>query len=242
MRDGWSFFRIDQNAEGLCNGISSAILLAASEAIPKSKTDHSSKIVPWWSKECKEAIQNRNRAFRAVKRTLNFQNLIEYKRCQAIVRKVVKKSKKDYWQTFCNTIGRTTPIQQVWGMIRRMRGLGREYGYPGMVDGGRVVTDSRGKPELIAKTLVKVHSSDNLSSEEREGRARTITRCGDILQDNGENSNEEEHALDQVFSITELNNALRKLGKSTPGRDDICYDMLDNLGRAGKDCLGITDP
>ena len=48
-------------------------------------------------------------------------------------------------------------------MIRRMRGCGRSYGYLVMQDGDSIVTSSEGKAELIAKVLVKVHSSHNLS-------------------------------------------------------------------------------
>ena len=33
---------------------------------------------------------------------------------------------------------------------------------------------------------------------------------------------------------TELNNALRKLGKSTPRKDTICYSVLENLSDKGK--------
>ena len=66
------------------------------------------------------------------------------------MRRIVRKSKKEYWIKFCNSIGRYTPIERVWGMIRRMRGCGRSYGYPVMQDGDNMVTSSEGKAELIA--------------------------------------------------------------------------------------------
>lgn len=42
----------------------------------------------------------------------------------------MRKSKKRSWREFCNKISRTTPIRNVWGMIRKMRGIRREQQYP----------------------------------------------------------------------------------------------------------------
>ena len=235
--NGMLSIKNDQVVEDLCRIVSKTIIYAASEAIPKSKPGMRSKIAPWWTLECKEAIKSRNRAFRILKKTHNFPNLVEYKRSQSIVRRIVRKSKKEYWIKFCNSIGRSTPIERVWGMIRRMRGCGRSYGYPVMQDGDSIVTSSKRKAELIAKVLVKVHSSDNLSQVEKEGRADTVARYSNVLLDEGEGSSEEGGVLDKLFSVTELNNALRKLGKSTPDRDSICSGMLENLGERGKEVL-----
>lgn len=40
---------------------------------------------------------------------------------------------------------------------------------------------------------------------------------------------EHENAINMEFSKTELNNAFKKAGKTTPGKDKINYCMLDNL-------------
>lgn len=46
-------------------------------------------------------------------------------------------------------------------MIKTMRGSGREFDYPTMVEDQRVITNSRDKAEAVAKALVKIHSSEN---------------------------------------------------------------------------------
>lgn len=92
------------------------------------------KRVPWWTKECENAIKSRNKAFRMFIRTHNFQNLIEYKKMQANVRKTIKSVKKVYWVKCCNSVGRETEIAQVWRMIKRMNGVKRECGYPVLID------------------------------------------------------------------------------------------------------------
>lgn len=65
-----------------------------------------------------------------VKRTHNFQNLSEFKRLQGNVRKTIKNAWKDYWRKFRNSIVRETEIGKIWGIIKRMNGIKREYGYP----------------------------------------------------------------------------------------------------------------
>lgn len=63
-------------------------------------------------------------------------------------------------------------------MIKKMRGSGIFYSLifdllPTMVEDKRVITNSRDKAEAVAKALVKVHSSENLTQEERRGREMT---------------------------------------------------------------------
>lgn len=55
--------------------------------------------------------------------------------------------------------------------------------------------------ELIAKTLVKVHSSENLNQEERRGREVTSARYRSIIQeDDGQDGN----VINSLFTIAEL--------------------------------------
>lgn len=51
--------------------------MAAMDAIPKRSGKLVRKAVPWWNEKCDEVVRERNRAFRRLKRTHNFQHLIE---------------------------------------------------------------------------------------------------------------------------------------------------------------------
>lgn len=44
-------------------------------------------------------------------------------------------------------------MDRVWGMKTRMKGSGKEYGYPAMVEGQNVMTSNEARAEIIAKTL-----------------------------------------------------------------------------------------
>ena len=102
----------------------------------------------------------------------------------------------------------------------------------------RVIIGSKDKAEAIAKTLVKVHSSGNLNPIEARGREITIDRYRHVLEEEMGN----EDALNTPFDLSELNSALKKVGRSTPGRDGICYVMLEKLTDKGKEVvLGLIN-
>lgn len=48
-----------------------------------------------------------------------------------------------------------------------------EWCYPVMVEGNETAVTNREKAELMAKTFVTVHSSNNLQEESRRGREKT---------------------------------------------------------------------
>lgn len=57
----------------------------AKKVIGKGSGLKQHKVVPWWSDECNKAIKARNKAFRKVKGSFSFNDLIEYKKTQAEV-------------------------------------------------------------------------------------------------------------------------------------------------------------
>lgn len=98
-------------------------------------------------------------------------------------------------------------------MIKKMKGSGKEYGHPGLIDGQHIITSSIGKAEIMAKTFSKVHSTENLRQQVKWARAETVEN----YKHEFENVDVIGGVLNDLFTITELNNALRKLGKSSPG-------------------------
>lgn len=121
----------------------------------------------------------------------------------------------------CDSTGRTTPVDTVWGMIRKMKGNGKEYGYPVLTDERNIITSTIDKAELIAKTVVKVHSIENLSQQETRERAETVGN----YQLDFENKDGEGEVLNIIFTKAELNNALTKFGKSSQGNMSIQHGI-----------------
>lgn len=122
-------------------------------------------------------------------------------------------------------------------MIKRMKGNGREFGYPMLIEGQRTITSSKEIAEVMAKILAHVHSTGNLQPEEKKGREETVKK----YQYEIDSEVSEDGVLGVVFTKTELNKASKKLGKSSPGTDQICYSMLENLSDKGKDVLSMSN-
>ncbi|KAK6319346.1 hypothetical protein J4Q44_G00105570 [Coregonus suidteri] len=78
--------RVDMrgDVDSMNNWVRTALVGAATEAIPKSSGRRRRKAVPWWMEECGAMVRIRNRAFTVLKRTINFQHLIQYKQAQAL--------------------------------------------------------------------------------------------------------------------------------------------------------------
>ena len=55
-------------------------------------------------------------------------------------------------------------------MIRRMGGIRQYYELPVMSSGDKLAISNFEKAELLAETFKKIHSSDNLTEEVRQGR------------------------------------------------------------------------
>ncbi|XDV52299.1 hypothetical protein PO909_021042 [Leuciscus waleckii] len=217
---------LNEEIEEIDKNIRTTILQVAKETISKSKGKMKRKAVPWWTEECGKIVKERNKALRLLRKNHNFHNLIKYKETQAKVRKIIRKAKKQSWQTFCDKIGRATPVGDVWNMIKSMRGIRREWKYPILKMGEETAVSDQEKAEMIAKAFTLIHSSDNLTEEGKRGRTMTRLAYGNYLE-RREDSNS---VMDAQITMEEMRRAIKKSGLTSPGKDDICYVMIEHLG------------
>ena len=103
-------------------------------------------------------------------------------------------------------MGRETEIGKIWGMIKRMNGIKREYGDPVLIKNENAAVTDEEKADMLAQNFVHVHSSSNISDEGWGGREATIDENEQLLLP-------EAHAHDLIhvsFTKAELNGALKK--------------------------------
>lgn len=125
---------------------------------------------------------------------------------QANVRRVIKNANRDYWRSFCKSIGKETAISKVWATIKRTNGIKRVSGYPILNDGDITAVTDREKAKMLVNTFVKIHSSENIS-EGKKGRQKTILENKNLLQQM-EDTND---PLNMSFTINALNRALKNI-------------------------------
>lgn len=97
--------------------------------------------------------------------------------------------------------------------------------YPILGNGGVLAIEGQAKADMLAKALVEVHSSGNMSEEGRKGRQETNEGNKELL----EREEEKDDAIKAPFTLEEMKWALGKSGLTAPGKDQICYTMLSHL-------------
>lgn len=213
--------QVDEVARALAN----MLLAATSAAVPRSTGKQRKKAVPWWTQECTEAIQTRNRAFKVLRRTLTPEKVLEYQRTRAVARKVIKDAKRKCWKEYCSQIGQEVEVQEVWGMIKRMMGASKTKKMAVLVEGDRVASSTKEKAEMLKNAFVKAHSSANLGAEWATHRQTLIRQWGDVCK----KRTEFESPLDAKITLFELKSALASTAQTSPGQDGVCYVMLKHV-------------
>ena len=77
---------------------------------------------PWFSKECKEAIQLRRAALRKFQTEPTTPNLISFKFYRAKAKKTIKEAKRNSWKNYINKLNASPTLKTVWDMIRKIAG------------------------------------------------------------------------------------------------------------------------
>ena len=176
------------------------ILRASNSFIPKSKTEKSLKrCTPWWDQECKDAITNRNVAKNILIRHPLLGNLIEYKRCQAKVKVLIKKKKTESWRNFASTLQSNTPSSKIWRTIKAINGKQS----PRNIPIGNYSSTDKDKANLLLEHLTL--NVDQLQAN--EPLPQIPERTNDPFLDI------KEHEIIKCIS---------KLKNTCPGADDVC--------------------
>lgn len=109
---------IDQALDNFTN----IIIQAAEKSIGKTMHIKRHTPVPWWSKECKEAIKLSKQAYNKYKRHKTTENLLAFKKSRARTRYIIKKSKKDSWIKYLSSINSSTSLTAVWNKVKKISG------------------------------------------------------------------------------------------------------------------------
>ena len=82
-----------------------------------------------------------------------------------------------------------------------MNGIKREYRYPILKDGEITAVRDEEKAEMLVKSFVKIHNSDNISKEGKIGGEATTAENEEFVQQEDETN----YLLNKPFTKTELN-------------------------------------
>uniref|UniRef100_A0AAQ4RRK9 Reverse transcriptase domain-containing protein n=1 Tax=Gasterosteus aculeatus aculeatus TaxID=481459 RepID=A0AAQ4RRK9_GASAC len=202
--------------------LTSMLVAAAEVAIPVSKGGGRRRVVPWWTDECSKRVRERNKAFRALRRSMTDTKVLEYQRKRAETRRTIKRAKREAWREFCSTIGMGTDIGRVWKMFRKMLGKGGNAEIPVLVVGDAIAMTGKEKADALGVAFAKVHSGEHLCEESKRRRCEILKQKGDVLHKKAGT----EEVMDAEFTKFELTKALVGCRRSAPGEDRVGYEMV----------------
>ena len=214
---------INNDVQELYDSFIERIIEAADASIPKTQNKKAYPPNPWWNTSCTIAIRERNRANRKFRKSLLMNDLIEYKKKKAQAQALIRKTKQEYWEQFCSSLNRFSSMSLVWKKIKSMRQpQERINAIPLNVDGVAIKEDKE-KANIFANYYEKLshnHTSQTPTSFPKTG-----------------NNSENLDPINELITIEEMNEALNRTPRTSPGPDGIYPDLIINIPNNCKDIL-----
>ncbi|XP_023311923.1 uncharacterized protein LOC108915083 [Anoplophora glabripennis] len=190
---------------------------AAGISIPKinhSRKNNTHSYKPWWNENCHDKVTDRKKAYKIYNENPNLQNLSNYKRLDALAKKTLKETKRQKWKEYCGSLNKNTPIKEVWSKLNQYKNRKKENRMP--LNSEAIWIESfhckLSPPWVNYKTTEINDENTNLDTS-------VIDSSSHLLK---------------VFTLPELNIALKQHNNTAPGKDNITYSMLAQLPENSK--------
>ncbi|KAF2359201.1 Endonuclease/exonuclease/phosphatase [Trinorchestia longiramus] len=211
----------DQTPVGPCNAIMgndfllAAINSAAEKSVPMSTGRTGiSRATPWWDAACSKAVALRRRAKGQLFRCPSQENLIRYKRLEAVVKKTILLKKRNSFAQYVGALTCSTPNASVWWCIRNISGRASRPNYP------------VGGPHATALEKTKIFSKHF----RRHSPTTATTGSDESIRVNNANYFETEESREvPCLTMEELNSSLSALKNKAPGQDGVYDRFLQKL-------------
>ena len=199
-----------------------AMLDIADSSIPKTRPKPKRVHKPWFTDECQQAIINRKRTLAKFKVQGTAAGLDAVRKSRAQARRTLSRAKKDSWKRYISTLNTRTPVKKVWQMVARIAGKHQPSMVSHLEVNGTPVEEPQDIANTLAATIAHNSSSNHCTPVFQRYRAQAEKRSLRF----GSNNNE---SYNKLFSLSELQTALKKSHDTAPGPDNVHYQMLKHL-------------
>ena len=208
--------------ESNCATMTKCIVDTARDTVPL-KSGKGKYNCPWWTEDCKEAIRARKRAYNRFRRSHRTVHLMAYKQAKAKARQTIRKAKKDSWLQLLHMFTHSTPMNQLWDIIKRFTKRERfQRPLPVLKFGGNIIDD----PYEVGNVLGQYYSDLSSSQHYRPSFAVHLTEMTEHMpvftSDNTELYNSD-------FTMKELKAAVSLCGNTSVGPDMIHYMFFKQM-------------
>ena len=163
---------------------------------------------PWFTEECKIAINNRRKALKILEKYPSTENINNYKEQSKIVAAIIKKAKRQSWENYIKTLSSDTPSKEVWSKINSIKNTYKTSIYPIKVN-GQLTDNNTLKANKFAEHFQNISTIELVTNIETELYLESKIEACDNMQ------------LNSKFTLYELKGAIKKLKNKTPGFDQI---------------------
>ena len=198
------------------------LLTIAEKTIPKTKATPQHLTKPWFNENCKAAISDRKRALKQFTLQPTTNNLINFKMVRAKTRRLIRETKRLSWQNYVSGLNSRTTVKKAWDMVRKISGKVSQTPLRHLKTNNTLITDITTITNTLAKTF-----SDNSSSNHYSPTFQQFKTIQEQQTINFRSQNLEPYNI--LFSLEELNSALRASHDTSPGPDNIPYQFIQHL-------------
>ncbi|MBJ5468704.1 reverse transcriptase family protein, partial [Salmonella enterica subsp. enterica serovar Derby] len=133
-----------------------------------------------------------------------------------------RRSQRQSWIKYVSTISSRTSAKVVWDHLRKIRGSYQSHHVSILNTGNTIIADLQGIADCLGATFASVSSCQGYPPSFQFQKAR-LERS--ILSFRPYTS----AGYNSLFTLVELQDALRRSGHTAPGPDEIHYEMLRHL-------------
>ena len=202
---------------------SSTLFDIAADNIPKTSPFPKRKAKPWFDEDCQAAKKERNKANRLANKHPSAASSMRARLIQARTKKLFKQKKRDSWKNYVSSVNVNTPSKKVWDMIRKI--TGKHVASPMhhlKDDNGTLITDRVEIANTLGAAIEKSSSSNNYSKEFQSIKAQKEKQKINFKTNRNLRYNKK-------FTMRDLKRSLKKSNNSSPGPDQIHYEILRHL-------------
>ena len=201
------------------------MIKTAENTIPKTAGLPKRPVVPWWTKRCEVARKTTRTCFRRYLRSPCEANRIAYAKARAKQKRTFKDAKRTCWRKYISELTMKTPSSQIWNKIRKLQGKFVPNPLPILKIGEEHISDPKEVAETLGAHFASVSSAAHYSQEFQN--IRNSTTVTPPFSNNTE-------AFNMPFSLAEMSYALSSSSLTSPGEDDIRYEMIIHLPECTK--------
>jgi hypothetical protein len=201
---------------------SQILLRCAKAAIPLTSSKLQMAKTPWFNPECRVVNKSRKRAQRLVFRNPSAVNVRAHQKLRAQSKYIYKKSKRQSWRNLCSTLTSKTSQKKVWKIIKKIKGKNACPSIKHLKLSDALITDKKAVADLLASTVEANSSSSNKSPLFIKKKTLLEKKPCQFTSNNNEEYN-------LIFSLHELKSVLVTCTDSSPGPDEIHYQLIKHL-------------